>query len=140
MHVDKLRPAFVEFCCRQTVSIKLLDELMETNEAFRTFLQTRAHKPIFRSLKLGSFLSAPFQRLCKYPLLLGEIKKQTPPGHPDALGLEDALAKMKSILQEANAQAVKIEEAYRLKELREKMDEKYTKLLEQCELFWTKRK
>merc|ERR1712137_296840 len=41
---------------------------------------------------------------------------------------------MKAILQEANAQAVKIEEAYRLKELREKMDEKYTKLLEQCEL------
>jgi len=133
-HVDTLRPAFVEYCSRTSIVIDFLNKLEENNQEFSEFLTSRAQKPIFRSLKLGSFLAAPNNRLFKYPLLLSEIRKATPAGHADSLTLEVAHEKIKEILAETNKQAEKVDEAFKLEQFRKKMDKKYTELLEQCEL------
>jgi len=45
-----------------------------------------------RFLHLEDFLIAPVQRLCKYPLLLRELKKFTPESHSDFKPVQEAMA------------------------------------------------
>lgn len=46
---------------------------------------------------MGSLMIKPIQRVTKYPLLLCELRKSTPPSHPDFRALEDACAAVKDI-------------------------------------------
>ncbi|KAI4823488.1 hypothetical protein KUCAC02_012071 [Chaenocephalus aceratus] len=69
--------AYVTYCCNQESSFS-------------------------RKLDLWNFLDLPRSRLVKYPLLLKEIQKCTPPEHPDEDSLPDALDIIQSIVAEVN--------------------------------------
>eukprot|EP01094_Clydonella_sp_ATCC50884_P013095 TRINITY_DN23367_c0_g1_i1.p1 TRINITY_DN23367_c0_g1~~TRINITY_DN23367_c0_g1_i1.p1 ORF type:complete len:445 (-),score=75.27 TRINITY_DN23367_c0_g1_i1:97-1338(-) len=51
---------------------------------------------------IEDMLIKPVQRICKYPLLLRELLRYTPPAHPDRAKLESALEKIQSITKEIN--------------------------------------
>jgi len=55
-----------------------------------------------RGMKLVSFLVAPVQRVMRYSMLLEEVLKKTPKGHPDEEPLRHAVANLKSIAQYVN--------------------------------------
>lgn len=52
----------------------------------------RAPTPALRSMDLASLLIVPVQRIPRYPLLLRELLRHTPPAHPDRADLAAALA------------------------------------------------
>lgn len=56
------------------------------------FLQRCLESPFSRKLDLWSFLDIPRSRLVKYPLLLREVLRHTPPEHPDTANLEKAVS------------------------------------------------
>src|SRR3990167_8226192 len=70
---------------------------METHPPLRSYPpsipipQTCMQNSETRNLELDSFLIIPLQRICKYPLLLKELLKSTPPGHTDFASLSDAV-------------------------------------------------
>ncbi|KAJ3342836.1 cytochrome c oxidase subunit 1 [Gonapodya sp. JEL0774] len=71
------------------------------------------------SLGLESFLLKPIQRICKYPLLLREVLKNTAVDSPDATDLEKALLKIETvvaIVNEATRQAEGVRQVLSLQE------------------------
>lgn len=59
-----------------------LDTLMQ-RRAFADFIDAARLSPSHRLLSLKDYLIKPVQRLPKYVLIMKEIKRRTPPSHPD---------------------------------------------------------
>ncbi|RKP37091.1 hypothetical protein BJ085DRAFT_40964 [Dimargaris cristalligena] len=74
---------YSDYLCNQAESLRLMAELIQTNEKFEHFYKDRHHKPECRGLGLDAFLILPFQRLLKYPLFLKNLLGATPEDHPD---------------------------------------------------------
>lgn len=84
--------AYVTYCCNQVGAKALLDQ-KKNEKRVEHFLRLCQESSFSRKLDLWNFLDLPRSRLVKYPLLLKEIQKCTPPDHPD----EDTLPKAVSI-------------------------------------------
>ncbi|CAL8258705.1 unnamed protein product [Gadus morhua 'NCC'] len=93
--------AYITYCCNQ-VGAKALLDLKKQDKAVERFLLLCQESPFSRKLDLWNFLDLPRSRLVKYPLLLKEIQKCTPPEHPDEDILPDALELILSIVEEVN--------------------------------------
>ncbi|PWA28681.1 hypothetical protein CCH79_00014815 [Gambusia affinis] len=93
--------AYVTYCCNQ-VGAKALLDLKKQEKRVDHFLRLCQESSFSRKLDLWNFLDLPRSRLVKYPLLLKEIQKCTPPDHPDEDTLPDALELIQSIVAEVN--------------------------------------
>jgi chromosome segregation ATPase len=61
---------------------------------YQSLIQEAYANPAMRNLDLPGFLLKPVQRICKYPLLLREVMKNTSPDHPDFFDLNRAFERM----------------------------------------------
>jgi len=71
-------------------------------------------------LDMCSFLIKPVQRICKYPLLIREILKQTDQKHKDYSNLEQAFDKIEmvvTIVNEATRQAEDVQKMLNIQNL-----------------------
>ncbi|XP_032421804.1 rho guanine nucleotide exchange factor (GEF) 3, like isoform X1 [Xiphophorus hellerii] len=93
--------AYVTYCCNQVGAKALLDQKKQEKRVDH-FLRLCQESSFSRKLDLWNFLDLPRSRLVKYPLLLKEIQKCTPPDHPDEDTLPDALEMIQSIVAEVN--------------------------------------
>ncbi|XP_054464470.1 rho guanine nucleotide exchange factor (GEF) 3, like isoform X1 [Anoplopoma fimbria] len=93
--------AYVTYCCNQVGAKALLDQ-KKHEKRVEHFLRLCQESSFSRKLDLWNFLDLPRSRLVKYPLLLKEIQKCTPPEHPDEDTLPDALELVQSIVAEVN--------------------------------------
>ncbi|XP_040906079.1 rho guanine nucleotide exchange factor (GEF) 3, like [Toxotes jaculatrix] len=93
--------AYVTYCCNQVGAKALLDQ-KKHEKRVEHFLRLCQESSFSRKLDLWNFLDLPRSRLVKYPLLLKEIQKCTPPEHPDEDTLPDALELIQSIVAEVN--------------------------------------
>ncbi|XP_053280707.1 rho guanine nucleotide exchange factor (GEF) 3, like isoform X1 [Pleuronectes platessa] len=93
--------AYVTYCCNQVGAKALLDQ-KKHEKRVEHFLRLCQESSFSRKLDLWNFLDLPRSRLVKYPLLLKEIQKCTPPDHPDEDTLPDALELIHSIVAEVN--------------------------------------
>ncbi|KAJ3585939.1 hypothetical protein NHX12_012346 [Muraenolepis orangiensis] len=93
--------AYVTYCCNQVGAKALLDQ-KKHEKGVERFLLLCQESPFSRKLDLWNFLDLPRSRLVKYPLLLKEIQKCTPPEHPDEEVLPNALELILSIIEEVN--------------------------------------
>lgn len=82
--------AYKDYCSNQLAAKALLDQKKQDRRV-QDFLQRCLESPFSRKLDLWSFLDIPRSRLVKYPLLLREILRHTPPDHPDVDRLETAV-------------------------------------------------
>lgn len=82
--------AYRAYCSKQLAAKALLDQKKQ-DPRVQDFLQRCLESPFSRKLDLWSFLDIPRSRLVKYPLLLKEILRHTPPDHPDTASLEQAV-------------------------------------------------
>ncbi|KAJ2398550.1 hypothetical protein GGI23_003181, partial [Coemansia sp. RSA 2559] len=61
---------YAKYICNQDNALNLVEELRRTSNNFAVFWKERQKRPECRNLPMESFLTLPFQRLLKYPLLL----------------------------------------------------------------------
>lgn len=83
--------AYITYCCNQ-VGAKALLDLKKQEKRVEHFLRLCQESSFSRKLDLWNFLDLPRSRLVKYPLLLKEIQKCTPPDHPDEDTLPEAVS------------------------------------------------
>lgn len=112
-HYFKLYSIYTE---NQANQLAKLDECQKRIKTFDRFLQVCHSDAKCKGLMLNAFLIKPVQRLCKYPLLLRELIKNTPEAHPDYEPLNAAKAKIESVVGFVN-------EAKRIAEGQAKMRE-----------------
>eukprot|EP01094_Clydonella_sp_ATCC50884_P015859 TRINITY_DN2652_c1_g2_i1.p1 TRINITY_DN2652_c1_g2~~TRINITY_DN2652_c1_g2_i1.p1 ORF type:complete len:627 (+),score=159.62 TRINITY_DN2652_c1_g2_i1:1-1881(+) len=93
---------YTTYCANQPVSIKSLETLTENNTQFAAFLQECLNDEQCRGLTLFSFLIKPIQRICKYPLLLRDLIKNTAETHPDWDNLQQAFEKIETVVDYVN--------------------------------------
>ncbi|KAJ1667826.1 hypothetical protein IW140_001377 [Coemansia sp. RSA 1813] len=68
---------YAKYICNQDNALNLVDELRRTSNNFAVFWKERQKRPECRNLPIESFLTLPFQRLLKYPLLLRTLLDAT---------------------------------------------------------------
>eukprot|EP01102_Stenamoeba_stenopodia_P021094 TRINITY_DN840_c0_g1_i1.p1 TRINITY_DN840_c0_g1~~TRINITY_DN840_c0_g1_i1.p1 ORF type:complete len:663 (+),score=185.71 TRINITY_DN840_c0_g1_i1:477-2465(+) len=93
------------YCSNHMAISRQVKALTQSNEAFGAFVKECEASADFRKGRLGDFLIKPLQRICKYPMLLEEILRNTPEEHSDHLQLLEAVAKMKSVCNFVNQRA-----------------------------------
>eukprot|EP00033_Pygsuia_biforma_P004658 GCRY01005105.1.p1 GENE.GCRY01005105.1~~GCRY01005105.1.p1 ORF type:complete len:625 (-),score=123.13 GCRY01005105.1:357-2048(-) len=94
---------YTDYLCNQENSLNQIDKLKEDSKPFEMFLAENLFQPELKQLNLFSYLIKPIQRICKYPLLLREIIKNTDESHPDYKALQramDAVEKKVSVINE----------------------------------------
>ncbi|XP_061770088.1 neuroepithelial cell-transforming gene 1 protein-like [Nerophis ophidion] len=114
--------AYKEYCSKQLAAKALLDQKKQDRRV-QDFLQRCLESPFSRKLDLWSFLDIPRSRLVKYPLLLKEILRHTPPEHPDTASLERAVSIIQSVLSDINMKQGESECLYYMDKL-EYLDER----------------
>lgn len=88
--------AYKDYCSNQMAAKAMLDQKKQDRRV-HDFLQRCLESPFSRKLDLWSFLDIPRSRLVKYPLLLREILRHTPPDHPDVNDLEKAVSQLATL-------------------------------------------
>ncbi|XP_074533622.1 neuroepithelial cell-transforming gene 1 protein-like [Halichoeres trimaculatus] len=125
--------AYKNYCSNQLAAKALLDQKKQ-DKRVQDFLQRCLESPFSRKLDLWSFLDIPRSRLVKYPLLLREILRHTPPDHPDVASLEKAIVIIQDILSDINIRKGESECQYYIDKL-EYLDEKQRDpLIENCKI------
>uniref|UniRef100_A0A8C9W7H2 Neuroepithelial cell transforming 1 n=1 Tax=Scleropages formosus TaxID=113540 RepID=A0A8C9W7H2_SCLFO len=114
--------AYRDYCSHQLAAKALLDQKKQDRRV-QDFLQRCLESPFSRKLDLWSFLDVPRSRLVKYPLLLKEILRHTPPEHPDTPALEQAIGIIQAVLSDINAKKGESECQYYMDKL-EYLDER----------------
>jgi hypothetical protein len=99
---------YIPYCSnQQTNSTKLLKSILSKGE-IKSFLEDVYKNPICRQLDLPAFLLKPVQRICKYPLLIKEMIKNTPKEHSDLVNLNRAMERMQNGVATINECAKKL--------------------------------
>ncbi|XP_044050040.1 neuroepithelial cell-transforming gene 1 protein-like [Siniperca chuatsi] len=119
------------YCSNQLAAKALLDQKKQDRRV-QDFLQRCLESPFSRKLDLWSFLDIPRSRLVKYPLLLREILRHTPPDHPDVASLERAITIIQEILSDINMRKGESECQYYIDKLEYLDDKQRDPLIENC--------
>jgi len=77
-------------------------EEMKKNQAFMNFVREKEQDPMCRRLTFFSFLIKPIQRICKYPLFLKDVVRNTPETNPEHSIFTDALQKVEQVVESVN--------------------------------------
>ncbi|TPX72929.1 hypothetical protein SpCBS45565_g00028 [Spizellomyces sp. 'palustris'] len=94
--------SYTLYCSQHSVSVTKQLSLAQTKREFRVFLEETYRNPTTRQLDLGGFLIKPVQRICKYPLLIKEILKNTEESSPDHALLKEAVERIQGIISIVN--------------------------------------
>ncbi|XP_004567842.1 neuroepithelial cell-transforming gene 1 protein [Maylandia zebra] len=123
--------AYKNYCSNQLAAKALLDQKKQDRRV-QDFLQRCLESPFSRKLDLWSFLDIPRSRLVKYPLLLREILRHTPPDHPDVTSLETAITIIQEILSDINVRKGESECQYYIDKLEFLDDKQRDPLIDKC--------
>lgn len=123
--------AYRAYCSNQLAAKALLDQKKQDPKV-QDFLQRCLESPFSRKLDLWSFLDIPRSRLFKYPLLLREILRHTPPEHPDTANLENAVSIIQGVLSDINMKKGESECQYYIDKLEFLDDRQKDPRIEQC--------
>lgn len=94
---------YKDYCGKQELAAQCLEKLKK-KKAVREVLEKQAQVPAVNGLTLESYLIMPMQRICRYPLVLAEIYKNTPDEWPDKAKLKEALEAVSMVGREVNEQ------------------------------------
>ncbi|XP_069019138.1 neuroepithelial cell-transforming gene 1 protein-like [Embiotoca jacksoni] len=123
--------AYKNYCSNQLAAKALLDQKKQDRRV-QDFLQRCLESPFSRKLDLWSFLDIPRSRLVKYPLLLREILRHTPPDHADVTSLERAITIIQEILSDINVRKGESECQYYIDKLEFLDDKQRDPLIDNC--------
>lgn len=92
--LSKCLVLYSEYCSNHPRAAQLIEKLVASSKALRSFLDYATSQPELKGLGLQAFLIKPVQRICKYPLFLRELIKCTPEDHPDLPSISLAAQEM----------------------------------------------
>ena len=111
---------YTSFCSSQQARIDTLRAAVKRSSDFRRFIADVKQRPESRHLDLDSFLMRPVQRICKYPLLLRELRKVTRDPR-QAADLDAAIAKIQRVVDMINTSTRSIENQKLIRDLRPRL-------------------
>lgn len=95
--VTEFRTAYLEYIANYPIAAYRIVDEMETNPAFKTFVDDCIRHPESHRLDMKSFVNRPIPRLLRYDLLLKEILKECPEGHSDIQDVPKVLDMVKAL-------------------------------------------
>lgn len=119
-HVAKFEP-FVRYGSHQIISKYAFETEKSTNPSFADFVTKTERLPQSRKLELNGYLTKPTTRLGRYNLLLREILKHTPKGHPDQETIPRVMSIIAKFLADVNRETGKTENSFNLQLLNERI-------------------
>ncbi|KHJ42267.1 SH3 domain protein [Trichuris suis] len=106
--------AFATFGKHLRSALDYLDHRLTTSVPFRAAHARCCSHSKARGLPLNYFLLIPMTRFTKYPLVLKELIKYTPPSHPDFGNLEQAIFDLRALCDDVNRLASQAENLHML--------------------------
>lgn len=110
-------PPYINYLDR---SLQLIKDIQESNNKFKAFLRSILCRATYSRQDLSDLLSLPVQRLPRYGLLLGELRKKTEgmdPHHPDIEHLESAIQQIKKVTSSINSAKGQTDNHYNMFEI-----------------------
>lgn len=99
--ISQLTP-YLRFCSIQILGATLLGEKCAAGGPWADLVKQCQEHPAVQGLTLTSFLLKPMQRITKYPLLIKQLLKYTPEGHPDNFNTQEALTASETLCAQVN--------------------------------------
>ncbi len=128
--MDKLIQYYGVLCNHQKEAMDVIEKL-KTLQSFRTFEDATKSRPEVSNLGILDFLSKPFQRMLKYPLILESLVKVTDSDHPDYENIQKSIRSLHEEVARINKEKAKADDLKKMYELNQLIEEvpSYFKLL-----------
>ncbi|KAJ3283334.1 cytochrome c oxidase subunit 1, partial [Blyttiomyces sp. JEL0837] len=117
---DKLK-VYTVYCGNYPYAMKLVHQL-QARPDFKEHMQKMMSSAEGRGLSLESFLIKPVQRICKYPLLIRELLKNTDKSVNEYRILEQAMQKIEAVVTLVNEATSVLDRKERVQSLLSKLD------------------
>lgn len=91
---------YIDRCRNQIWARHLLESKKLSNKRFQEFIKKKLESS--HAVDLWTYLDVPRSRVVKYPLLVKEILKHTPSGHPDENSLKESREILLKLLNEVD--------------------------------------
>lgn len=99
---------YSEYCNTHPAACAELQRLMKSGRYKHFFEACRLLQQMI-DISIAGFLLTPVQKICKYPLQLGELLKYTPKNHSDYSGVCEAYEAMKNVASLINERKRRLE-------------------------------
>nr|XP_043885738.1 spermatogenesis-associated protein 13 isoform X2 [Solea senegalensis] len=99
---------YSEYCNTHPAACAELHRLMKSGRYKHFFEACRLLQQMI-DISIAGFLLTPVQKICKYPLQLGELLKYTPKHHSDFIGVSKAYEAMKNVASLINERKRRLE-------------------------------
>uniref|UniRef100_A0A3Q2ECE2 Spermatogenesis associated 13 n=2 Tax=Cyprinodon variegatus TaxID=28743 RepID=A0A3Q2ECE2_CYPVA len=99
---------YSEYCNTHPAACAELQRLMKMGKYKHFFEACRLLQQMI-DISIAGFLLTPVQKICKYPLQLGELLKYTPKDHRDHTGVSEAYEAMKKVASLINERKRRLE-------------------------------
>ncbi|XP_020781304.1 spermatogenesis-associated protein 13 isoform X2 [Boleophthalmus pectinirostris] len=99
---------YSEYCNTHPAACAELQRLMKSGRYKHFFEACRLLQQMI-DISIAGFLLTPVQKICKYPLQLGELLKYTPKSHSDYNGVSEAYEAMKNVASLINERKRRLE-------------------------------
>ena len=116
---------YTMYCSNHPYALMRLEKCNNIKSFNKFQLQCQA-MPECRQLPLSSYLLKPVQRICKYPLLIREIIRHTPPTHKDYANLQQGLIKVETLVTIVNDHAKQTEMVQKMMKIQTSFNNKIT--------------
>ncbi|KAF2070062.1 hypothetical protein CYY_008619 [Polysphondylium violaceum] len=113
---------YSSYCANQKISSDHIALCSKKIPAFKQFIDEKQALPECRQCNLDSLLIKPVQRLCKYPLLIRELIKNSIENHPDNSYLEKAYESIQTVVLSVNENKRKAENDQKMYKIHEKLE------------------
>ncbi|XP_059541818.1 rho guanine nucleotide exchange factor 10 isoform X8 [Myotis daubentonii] len=115
--------AYSEYVNNFSAAVAVLKKACSTKPAFLEFLKSQESSP--DRVTLYSLMSRPIQRFPQFILLLQDMLRNTPRGHPDRLPLQMALTELETLAEKLNERKRDADQRCEMKQLAKAINERY---------------
>ncbi|XP_041043479.1 rho guanine nucleotide exchange factor 10 isoform X2 [Carcharodon carcharias] len=116
--------AYSEFVNNFSTAMGIIKKVCATKPAFLEFLK-QCHESSSDRITLYGLMMKPIQRFPQFILLLQDMLKNTPKGHPDRLPLQMALTELETLAEKLNEQKREADQRCEMKQIAKAMNERY---------------
>jgi len=114
---------YTKYCTNQVDSMTALERLKVESRPFVEFLWEMHDREESLREDLPGYLIKPFQRICRYVLLLKEVLKQTPKEWPDYQNIVSAIEGLESVVRRANETKSAMDNLLKIQEIQASLEE-----------------
>ncbi|XP_059838009.1 rho guanine nucleotide exchange factor 10 isoform X6 [Hypanus sabinus] len=116
--------AYSEYVNNFSTAMAILKKVCATKPAFLEFLKN-CHESSSDRITLYGLMMKPIQRFPQFILLLQDMLRNTPKGHPDRLPLQMALTELETLAEKLNEEKREADQRCEMKQIAKAMNERY---------------